>query len=371
MKKLLSLGLAGLLSVVAAAEIKIGVIMPLTGSIAGYGQMTKKGIDLANKIQPTLKNGDTIKLVYIDNAADKAQTANAVNRAISQDHVVAIIGALTSGNSLVVAPIIKKSKTPTVAPVATNPRVTKKNPYMNRACFIDPFQGQVAAKFAYKNLNAKTAVVVIDKSQPYSAGLAREFIKAYTKLGGKVVKRVVITSGDKDYKAVISTIKSANPDIVYAPIYAPEMALLLKQSRMLGLNKKFLAGDGISDLNVLVKVAGDASNGVMYTDHFNEAAAPTKLSKNFVTQYHKTYNNEAVPSFAANGADSYFIIVNAMNHCKNPTDKACVAKNIRNTKNLEGVTGYITISNNGNPVKSAVINEIQNGKAVYKATVNP
>ena len=371
MKRLLTLGISTILATSLFADVKIGVVMPLTGAIAGYGQMAKKGIDLANKMKPTLKNGEKVKLVYIDNAGDKAQTANAVNRAIDKEKVVAIIGALTSSNSLVVAPIVKRNHIPTVAPVATATRVTRANPYMNRACFIDPFQGKVAAKFAKKNLNAKTAVVVIDKSQAYSAGLAKEFMKAYTKMGGKILKRVFITSGDKDFKAVLSTIKSVNPDVVYAPIYAPEMALMLKQAKMLGIKKQFLAGDGISDLKTLTSVAKDASNGVMYSDHFNEAAAPTKLSKEFVKKYHSKYNNEAVPSFAANGADSYFIIVNAMNKCSNPKDKECVAKNITKTKKLQGVTGYITIPASGNPVKSAVINKVENGQAKYEATINP
>ena len=368
MKKLAVLGLSILTATTLfAKDIKVGVIMPLTGSLAGYGEMTKKGIDLANEMKHTLKNGDNVKLVYVDNAGDKSQSANAVNK-LNNQGVVAIIGALTSSNSLVVAPIVKREKIPTVAPVATNKMVTRANPYMSRACFIDPFQGKVAAKYAYKTLHAKTAVVIIDKAQAYSVGLAKAFMKNYAKLGGKIVKRVFITSGDKDFKAVLSTIKSANPDIVYAPIYAPEMALMARQAKMLGIKKPILGGDGLSD-ETLRKVAKDAANGIMYTDHFNEKAAPTKISKQFVTLYHKKYN-KSVPSFAANGADSYFIIFNAMNKCDKIT-RECIAKNITKTKNLEGVTGKITIPASGNPKKSAVINEIQNGKIEYKATVNP
>ena len=368
MKKLALITLSVLTaSTLLAKEVKVGVIMPLTGALAGYGQMTKKGVDLANEMKHTLKNGDNVKLVYVDNAGDKAQTANAVNK-LNNQGVVAIIGALTSSNSLVVAPIVKREKIPTVAPVATNKMVTRANPYMNRACFIDPFQGKVAAKYAYNSLHAKTAVVVIDKSQAYSVGLAKAFMQNYAKLGGKIVKRVFITSGDKDFKAVLSTIKSANPDIIYAPIYAPEMALMAKQAKMLGIKKPILGGDGLSD-ETLRKVAKDAANGIMYTDHFNEKATPTKLSKEFVAKYHKKYK-ESVPSFAANGADSYFIIFNAMNKCDKIT-RECIAKNITKTKNLEGVTGKITIPASGNPKKSAVINEIQNGKIEYKATVNP
>ena len=363
------IGLALVANSFLAKEVKIGVIMPLTGAIAGYGQMTKKGIDLANELQPVLKNGDTVKLVYVDNAGDKAQTANATNKLISKDKVSAIIGALTSSNSLVVAPIVKKAKIAAVAPVATNPKVTRKNPYMNRACFIDPFQGKVGAKFALKNLKEKRAVVIIDKAQAYSVGLAKEFQKAYKKGGGKIVKKVFISSGDKDFKAVLSTIKRAGVNLVYAPIYTPEMSLLAKQAKQLGVNVTFLGGDGLSD-PTLIKVAKDAANGIMFSDHFNEVASPTQISTIFISSYHKKYN-ESVPSFAANGADSYFVIVNAMNKCKDPANRECIAKNIIKTKKLEGVTGYITIPKSGNPTKSAVINEIKNGKVIYRATVNP
>jgi len=370
MKRIISVGVSLMLAgYVMAKEVKVGVVFPLTGAIASYGQMTKKGVDLANEMKHTLDNGDTIKLIYVDNAGDKAQSANAVNKLIAKDKVVAIIGALTSSNSLVLAPIVKKAKVGAIAPVATDKRVTRANPYMNRACFIDPFQGKVGAKFALKELGAKTAVVVTDKSQAYSAGLSKEFIKAFEKNGGKISKRVFITSGDKDFKAVLSTIKATKADIIYTPIYTPEMSLLLKQAQQLGIKAKFLGGDGLSD-STLVKVAKDAAEGVMYSDHFNEAAAPTALSKKFINTYHKKYNEE-VPSFAANGADSYFVLFNAINKCKNNITRECVAKNITKTKKLEGVTGYITIPKSGNPVKSAVINQIKNGKAVYRATVNP
>jgi branched-chain amino acid transport system substrate-binding protein len=368
MKKLAVLGLSLVTATtIFAKEVKIGVIMPLTGAIAGYGQITKKGIDLANKMKPTLKNGDTVKLIYVDNAGDKTQSANAVNR-LNQEKVSAIIGALTSSNSLVVAPIVKKEKIPTVAPVATNKMVTFKNPYMNRACFIDPFQGKVGAKFALEN-GYKKAVVIIDKSQAYSVGLAKNFMRYYKSHGGKVLKVLYISSGDKDFKAILSNVKKANPDFIYAPIYVPEMSLMAKQAKMLGIKKPILGGDGLSD-PTLIKVAKDAANGIMFSDHFNEKATPTKLSKEFVEKYHKIYK-ESVPSFAANGADSYFIIVNAMNKCDNPTDRECIAKNITKTKKLEGVTGYITIPKSGNPIKSAVINEIKNSKVEYKTTINP
>jgi branched-chain amino acid transport system substrate-binding protein len=374
MKKLLTIASSIVLaSSLQAKEINIGIVIPTTGAIAGYGQTTKTGIDLAHSMKHTLKNGDTIKLIYEDNSGDKAQTANVTKKLItkdknSNDYVVAMIGALTSGNSLVVASIVKKAQIGTIAPVATNKKVTYANPYMNRACFIDPFQGKVAAKFALETLKEKKAIIIIDKSQAYSAGLAKEFKKAYESHGGKVVKFIKINSGDKDFKAAIQSTKETNTNFVYSPIYAPEMALFAKQTKTLGLNLKFLGGDGLSN-PTLLEVAKDSAEGIMFSDHFNENAAPTNLSKEFVTKYHKKYN-KSVPAFAANGADSYFVLFNAINKCEKIT-RECVAKNITKTRKLEGVTGYITIPESGNPKKSAVINVIKNQKVEYKATVNP
>lgn len=143
-----------------AAEVKIGVVLPLSGAIGGYGQSANKGITLINELKPTLANGDTIKLVVVDNKSDKIESANAMQKLVSSDKVDAVIGALTSTNTLAMTKIADDTKTPLIAPVATNDRVTKGRNYVSRVCFSDSFQGVIGANLAYNDLKAKKAAVL-------------------------------------------------------------------------------------------------------------------------------------------------------------------------------------------------------------------
>jgi branched-chain amino acid transport system substrate-binding protein len=174
----------GLGSALAEEPVKIGVYYPMTGPSAVYGQIGYKGLQLAQKERPTVL-GREVKLFLTDNRSDKVESANAVSRLIQKNKVDAVIGGLTSSNTLAGAPVAEKSKVPMISPWATNPVVTQGKKWVFRACFIDPFQGYVGAKFARENLKAKTAAVLIDISQDYSVGIASFFMKNFTKMGGK------------------------------------------------------------------------------------------------------------------------------------------------------------------------------------------
>ena len=355
-----------------AKEVKIGVVLPLTGGVAAFGETSKKGLDVAYEQKNKLSNGDTIKLVVVDDRSDKVEAANAVKKLIDNDKVSVILGEVASSNSLAMAPIAEKNKTPMITHASTNPRVTKGKKYVTRACFIDPFQGAVMAKYALDN-NLKTAVVVTDAKQDYSVGLSKAFKKAYTAGGGKIVKTVLINSGDKDFNAQVAAIKAANPDIVAFTGYYNEAALLVKQARDMGVKTPFIGADGVG-FPQLIEIAGKAAEGFMYTDHFNEAAAKSPEAKAYVEAYHKKYNKSA-DSMGALAADAYGMIVTAMENCikdgKGSDDKECINTNLRNTKDYKGITGVITINKDGNAVKSAVINAVKDGKFEYKTTVNP
>ena len=372
MKKLATLAtvVALLASFTTAKEIKVGVVMPMSGPIAAYGQTTYEGIKFAQKLQPTLKNGDTIKLILVDNKGDKVETATATTRLISSDNVVAILGALTSTNTAQVIAIADKKKVPVIASVATNDKLTKKRNFISRVCFMDSFQGEVIANYALKDLNLKTAVVIVDQAQVYSLGLAKAFSKAFKKGGGKVVKKIKITSGDKDFKAVVSQIKSLNPDFMFLPLYHPEASMIARQAKQIGLNKPMFSGDGVSN-QTFIDLGGKAVEGYMFTDFFDYSAPPTQKSKDFIAKYAKETGKKELGSFTALGADTYFLLVDAMNRCKNPSDSICINKNIKATRGFEGVSGIINIDKSGNATRSAVIKVIKNGKAVYKTTVNP
>ncbi len=374
MKKLLSVAAATALvaSMAMAKEVKIGVVLPLTGPIAAFGQTSNDGLKIAYAQHHKLSNGDPVKLIVLDDRGDKVEAATATKRLIDENHVTAILGEVASSNSMAMAPIAEKSKTPMITHASTNPRVTMGKKFVTRACFIDPFQGAVAANYVYSK-GLKTAVIVTDATQDYSVGLSKAFRKAYTKDGGKILGTVLINSGDKDFNAQVSTIKSLHPQIIDFTGYYPEAALFVRQARAVGVKAPFIGGDG-SGFPQLIKIGGKAVEGYMYTDHFNEAAAKSAVAKAYVKAYHAKYHRTA-DSMGALAADAYNMILSAMNKCiaegKAPTNKICVNTNLRHTKNFQGVTGVININKQGNAVKSAVINVVRNGKFAYLATVNP
>ena len=377
-KTFLAFGISALVaSTLMAKDIKIGILQPLTGPIASFGQKTLDGIKLIHSKYSTLPNGDKIKLVVTDDQFDKIQTVNGYKRLVSDDNVAAVEGPLASSMALAIKRFANNSKTPTVTQIATNPRVTMGTHYVSRTCFTDPFQGKVAATYALKH-HLNNAVVVFDMKQDYSVGLAKAFMKAYKKGGGKILKALFINSGDKDFNAQVAQIKRAHPKFIYTPIYAPEEGLFLRQLRAAGVKAPVMGGDGIADPALLKKLAGNAANGVMYTDHFDPVKAPTPLSAKFIKEFKAKYGREP-SAFAATGADAYLVIYNAAKKCDTPANKnlnslkQCMANAIRHTKHLQAVTGYLTIDpRTGTPInKPAVIEKIINGKTKFVELIKP
>ena len=338
-----------------AAEIKIGVVLPLSGALSGYGQPSQKGLDIIQAIAPTLKNGDTIKLIVIDDKSDK---------------VDAVIGEVTSSNTLAMTKIADDSKTPLVSSTATNDRVTRNHPYVSRVCFSDSFQGVVGANLASRDLKAKTAAIVFDSSNDYSVGLAKAFRTQFLKNGGTIPIEVQAPGGSKDFKAQLASVKAKNVDMIYMPIYYTEGALIAVQSKQLGLNKPVVGGDGLAADQVFFDVGKDAVNGYMTTDYYSpNAKEQTPAGETFIKAWEAKYQ-QPTHTWGTMAADAYNVIVNAMNQCSDPHDRVCVNEKIRATKDFQGVTGTLTLQN-GDAIRSAVINEVKDGKLAFRTVVNP
>ncbi len=373
MKRVFKLALISAISAgsLAAGEVKIGVVLPLSGPVGGYGQAAHRGLILANELQPKLANGDTVKLIVIDNKSDKIESANAMQRLVSSEKVDAVIGAMTSTNTLAMTKIADDTKTPLVAPAATNDRVTKNRAYVSRVCFADSFQGIVGANLAFNDLKAKHAAILFDSGSDYSIGLTKAFRTQFTKLGGKIELEAQVPAGSKDFKAQLSSVKARNVDVVYIPIYYNEAALIAVQAKQLGLKNAFIGGDGIATDKIFFEVGKDAVEGYMTTDYYSPDAKQTPRGDAFIARYTKKHNDGKVHAFAAVAADAYDVIVRAMEQCKNPKDRECINKNIRTTKDFEGVTGIISINERGDAIRSAVINEVKGGTLVYKTVIHP
>ncbi len=353
-----------------AKELNIGVIMPLTGQTAAYGQSAYEGIKIANAMRGTLSNGDKIKIIALDNKGDKIESGTAATRLIAQDKVLGIIGEMVTANTAQIMSVSESKKVPLITPAATADKLLNGKHYSARVCFKDSFQGSSLAGYAYDKLGYKNAVIIIDQGTDYSLGLARAFETKFTQKGGKILAKLKISSKERDYKAIIAQIKSLNADFIYAPVYYNEVSLFVRQARSAGLSVPMGSADGTAD-ETFIKLAGEASEGYIFTDSFDYANPPTKLSRDFIAQYSKSKNSKEVPNFTAMGADAYFVMFEAMNKCVNSLTSECINNAIHSTQSFEGVSGVISIDKSGNATRSLVLKEIKGGKQRYKDLINP
>lgn len=366
-----SLALTGCVSKVsggaaaAGDSIKIGVFEPITGANAAGGAMEVEGAQLANQLYPDVA-GKKITLDVVDNKSDKVEAGNAAKRLVEQDKVNAVIGSWGSGLSMAAGPTFQQSKVPAVAASATNPLVTQGNPYYFRVCFIDPFQGKVLAQLAATQLKAKSVAIVTEKSNDYSVGLAKYFVDTFKSQGGQVVAEVSYQTGDQDFNAQLTEIKSKNPDVIFAPGNFTESALVVKQARQLGMQQKFLGGDTWETPD-FVNVGGSAVEGVYLTTFFQTEKPVNELSKKFIAEYTKKFNKEP-SAVAALGFDAYLVIRDAIEKTGG-TDGTKLQAYIAGLKNFEGATGSITMDSDRNAVKDVVIKTVKGGKFVYETTV--
>jgi branched-chain amino acid transport system substrate-binding protein len=379
MKKIL-IGAGILLVIVAVAALMsckskeavlpnaIGGFLPMTGAVAAYGQDAKAGIEIAMEMKPEAL-GKKLNFVTADTKSDKIEAANAMSRLIEKDKVFAVIGEMISGDTMAGAPIAEKAMIPVVSPTATNPLVTQNKKYIFRVCFIDPVQGDIAAKYAFNTLKAKKAALIVDKSQDYCVGLAKFFKDAFTQLGGKIVAETFCVTEDKDFSAQLSTIKPTAPDVIYAPNYYSPVALFTKQARELGVKAPVLAGDG-AQADELIQIGGKEVEGVAFTGHFHPQAATTDLAKDWMARFEKKYPGKQPNAFHALGADAYFVLLDAItraNSMKGESIRAALAT----TKDFSAISGKLSIGEDGNAVKPMVINVVKGGKFEYLTTVNP
>ena len=354
--------------------IKIGADIELSGGVASYGQSVSEGVALAfEEINKKGIDGKKLELVKVDNKSDAAEATNGAIKLVSQDKVSAIIGASTSTNTLAQVQVAQDNKVPLITPTGTNPAVTVKdgklNDFVFRTCFIDPFQGTVAANFASNELKVKTAAVLIDSSSDYAKGLAAAFKEAFTKNGGKIVSEEAYVAKDTDFKATLTRIKSKNPEFVFLPGYYEEVGLILKQAREGGLDVPFMGGDGW-DSPKLVEIGGKAAlNNTFITNHYSSGDSDPKV-QDFVEAFKAKYDGKSPDAFAALGYDTAYFVADAIKRAGSGDAKK-IQKALAETDGLELVSGTLKLDKNHDPIKSAVILEYKDGEQVFKTKVNP
>lgn len=350
--------------------ILIGEFASLTGKEATFGISSHEGTILAVKEINAAGGvlGKQLELKTEDDQSKAGEPANVVNKLISKDGVVAILGEVASSRSLEAAPICQQNGVPMISPASTNPKVTETGDHIFRVCFIDPFQGTVMANFATKTLNAKKVAVFTDVKSDYSKGLAKFFKEGIAKAGGQVVAELDFNGGDKDFKAQLTAIKTAGPDAVFIPAYYTDVALICIQAKQLGISIPFLGGDGWES-PTLIEIGKEAVEGHYFSTHYSADAGTPKV-QNFVESYKKEYQGKVPDAMAALGYDSAMFLADAIKRA-NSTEPGKIREALAATKEFEGVTGKMAINAQRDAVKSAVILQVAGGKFKFVETVNP
>ncbi|NPV90019.1 MAG: ABC transporter substrate-binding protein [Firmicutes bacterium] len=348
--------------------IKIGLITPLTGDVKTFGESSKNGFMLALE-QAGMKAGDyKIEFVIADDRNDATEAVNVADKLIKQDKVQCIVGSVTSKATIPISEVTNAAKVVQISNTATNPKVTvdngKRKEFVFRACFIDPFQGKVGAKFALETLKAKTAAVMFDQGNDYTKGLAEQFKINFEAGGGKVVAYEAYAQNDTDFSAVLTNIAKQNVEVLYLPDYYQKVSLIGKQARDKGIKATFLGGDGW-DSNEIDWVAME---GGYFTNHYNSGDTRPEVQK-WVNEYKAKYN--AVPDALATLAyDATNLLINAIKTANsNEPDKIRAA--MQNTKDFAAVSGKTSFDADGNSVKAAAILQIKDKKQIFVTTVAP
>ena len=341
--------------------IKIGGLAPLTGDVSVYGVAVDNGVKMAveeiNADGGVL--GKQIEYIVYDEKGDATEAVNAYNKLVKSDNVVAIVGDVTSKPTLAVAQQAAKDKIPLITASGTAENITQAGENIFRACFIDPFQGELMASYASKKLEKKTAAIIYNISDDYSKGLYEAFEAAAGDLGIEVVQVEGYGKGTVDFKAQLTNIKSKNPDVIFLPVYYQDVALIAVQAKELGIEAQFLGADGWDGVIGQVDESNmDAVNGAYFCSQYSAQSDDPNLQA-FLSKYKETYGMDA-SQFAVLGYDAMKMLAQAISEAGS-TDSAAITSAMA-AIDFTGLTGHMTFDENRNPVKSAAITQIDNGE---------
>ena len=366
----------------AANTLKIGVNLPLSGIRESAGNATRLGAEMVREAinaKGGLQIGSTkytIEYVFTDNRSDPQQAVTNALKLITQDQVLGIIGPIDSSKAIPAGGICESFKTPMVSPTSTNPQTTLNRPYVFRACFLDPFQGEAMAGFASEELKATKAAVLYNAADAYPRGLAEYFTTAFEQRNGagSVVAVEKFLPSETDHTARIGRIISSGAEVLFLPQYDNEVPAIARQARTLGWDKVILGGDAWQTAELMPN-CGDACKGSYFSSHFTAVGAKGH-SQEFVQAFQAKFN-ELPTGDAALGYDTANLLLSAIGSLNRLSgnileDRAAVKDRLASLKGFAGVSGTLDMTAGGDPIKSAVIIRINDqGEFASHTTQTP
>jgi len=366
--------LSGLASCGGAATqetIKIGVIASVTGNIPLVGKST---VDAANMAVQEVNDAGGLEVggkkykiqLLTEDDQDKKETAVSVaQKLINQSGVVAIVGPQASRNAIPAAEVAEVAHVPMISPWSTNPATTANKKYVFRAAFIDSFQGRVMARFALEELGTTKAAVLYDVASEYNRGIAEFFKQVYEEAGGQVVAFEVYTTGETDFSRQLTTIKNSGAQVIFLPNYYNEVPLQVQQARDLGIEAEFIGADGWGGMEAS---ALPALEGAYYSTHYaTDIASP--VAQKFISTYQSTYGTMP-DDVAALTYDAFGMLFEAIKS-QGKSDPESIRNGLAAISRYEGVTGTMEYKGTGDPIKSAVILQVKDGKISFFRLAEP
>ena len=360
------LGAALAAGTAAAAEpIRLGAIYSLTGSYAviedpalNAARLAVKEINAAGGIK-----GRPIEIIHYDGKSTLTDIANAAQRLVHQDKVIAMIGVADSSFYLASAPIAQDAGIPYLDTGGTVPNLPEQiGEFAHMMPFGDDYQAYVAAEFAMKDLGAKTAYLLRDADSDYTRAIAAFFKERFAALGGSIVEESSYHTGDTDYSAHVTKIRGLNPapDIVYAAMNPGDDATFVRQAREAGITLPIIGGDAFDNPDLVKNAGPAATEKVYFTTHMALTAGGGKVGA-FIEAYQKEYGRPPENAFAGLGYDSVYLMAEAMNRAGELTSKA-INDAIFTITAFEGVTGTANFSDPKRaPDKEVTLIAVRNG----------
>jgi branched-chain amino acid transport system substrate-binding protein len=352
-----------------ASEWKVGVYLSLSGEDAAFGAYTKEGIELG--VDEVNKGGGIkkkpLKMLYEDDKSTPLEANTKVLQLIDRDGVVALLGEVASARSKAGGLVANKKKIPMITPSSTHPDVTKVGPFVFRVCFTDDVQGQSGADFLVDKLGKKRVAMLFATDDLYSSGLADQFRRQLRRRGGTVIAEKGFLKKETNFTTYLNELKDANPEIIYAPIYYNQMALIARQAKPLNMSGEMFAGGDGWDADELLKDAGEELEGAYFTN-FYAPDVPWESAQSFRARFTDRYHHDP-SSLAAMGYDAVTLLADAIKRAKDDSPEA-IRQAIQDTKGFMGATGSITINTERNADKPVVVVRIHDKKFTYFATVH-
>ncbi len=335
---------------------RIGVIAPLTGEGASYGEAMRQGIDMAiaQVNENGGINGHLLEAIYEDDKLETKEGIAAFNKLVSTSHVPVIIGSAASKVTLSLAPLAEENKVVLFSSISTADEVKDAGDFIFRNVPTNSGQGKTAALFVADHLHAPS-VAILYKNDDYGTNLAASFRADLKARNIPVVFDQAYDPLQSDFRNLLSQLQAAKPGVVFFPGNYQDNALILKQAREAGINVPFVGGDGgFSD--ELMKIAGDAAGN----SYFTMMGIPkNKTVEDFVTRYAQKYGEQEPNVFVYYAYDALMIVAEAI---KSGGYDAEGIKTSLYSLRYDGLTGPTHFDRFGEVDKAYSIYTVRDGK---------